>query len=111
MSEIPHVIDFVDTLDNQTDLGKWSEFTKGAIARCIREHADALKSGSTIHFKFPVLRDMGEYQRLWVGHYPEMVTELAIKKWVVEADVRPPDIQLKISLPRSLVSDKSNSQT
>ena len=111
MSDIPHVIDFVDTFDTETDLSKWSEFTKGAIARCIQEHADALKSGSTIYFKFPVLRDMGKYKKLWVQHYPEMVTHLAIKKWVVEADVRPPDVQLKISLPLNLVSDKSTSQT
>jgi hypothetical protein len=81
---------------DELTLNKWRKFTKNAIARCLFENSNALNEGRTLHFKFPVLRDMGNYKTIWEIHYPEMIEVMLRKGWWCVVDIEPPDIQLKI---------------
>ncbi len=58
---------------------KFMAFTTDAIGRFISDNASRLNGGATITFEFPVMRDMGEYARLWERHYLKFLGVLRSK--------------------------------
>ncbi len=76
---------------------KFMAFTTDCIGGFITDNAARLNAGGTITFEFPVVRDMGEYARLWEKHYLKFLGLLRSKGYwcIAPAGTR---IRLSIAL-------------
>jgi hypothetical protein len=105
MSEIPSADDIRKMRDeievDQLTLDEWLKFTQNAVANYILQRADDLNNGRTIEFSFPVLRDMGEYQRIWRKHHPKILEQLREKGYLCKANINNVDVPIKISITGS----------
>lgn len=89
MTEIPSADEIRNALGvNETeDLTEFKAFTTEAIARFLNEHIVELQSHQSVLFRFPVLRDMGKYKRMWERHYDAFITVLREKGYWVMRDL------------------------
>jgi len=100
MTEIP----LADEIRNATgiqgneDMDKFNAFAMRALSRFLNESTVELQNEQSVFFKFPVVRDMGKYRRLWNRHYASFVDLLREKGYWCRRALNEGDAILEIAL-------------
>ena len=100
MTDIPSADEIRNApgIDGNEDMDKFNTFSMEALTRFLNESVIELQNDQSVFFKFPVLRDMGKYRRLWNRHYASFISLLRGKGYWCRRATNEGDVILEIAL-------------